>query len=119
MRKWMIGCMVLSCAVLVLCMGCGTKASEDKPLEEVKAEAAKMGAESLQGMIDAYKKEIGKRKAELKSVQDELGKVKPLDLLKEEGKKLTAKASNIGQAVKNLTERMTVYVQELAKKKAE
>ncbi|KPK49313.1 MAG: hypothetical protein AMK72_04865 [Planctomycetes bacterium SM23_25] len=99
--------------------GCSSKASEDKPLDQVKAEAQKMNADQLQAKVAEYKQAIEAKKPEIEKLQKELGTgltgvlsgKKP-----ENADELKAKLEKLQASVKALTERMEIYASELKSK---
>ncbi len=119
MRRCLVIPMVLGMVAYVA--GCSSKASEDKPLDEVKAEAEKMNAEQLEAKVEEYKKAIEAKQPEIEKLQKELGTgltgllsgKKP-----ENADELKPKLEKLQASVKALTERMEVYASELKKKQA-
>ena len=96
--------------------GCGSKASEDKPISEVKTEAQAMSVEQLKAIIAKYEAAINSKKAEIDKLTAAIQKIPVTQMLGEEAKKLKSDMQNISNSVKALTERLNVYAQELKSK---
>lgn len=108
---------VISCLIVAVVLGCGSKVSQDQPLDQVKADAQQSTVDQLSAKVDAYKAEIAKYETLLSELRAKLAALKPADLLGEEAKKLNADVADVVASVKKLQERLQVYVGELAKKK--
>ena len=117
MRKLLARLMVLG---IVACVaGCSSTASEDKPLDEVKAEAQKMDVEQLKAKVTEYEQAIKANQPEIDQLKKDLGAgltgvlsgKKP-----ENADELKAKLDELQASVKALTERMQIYADELKKK---
>ncbi len=113
--------MLMLVGMVAYVAGCSSKASEDKPLDQVKAEAEKMNADQLKAKVEEYKQAIDAKKPEIEKLQKELGTgltgvlsgKKP-----ENADELKAKLEKLQASVKALTERMDIYASELKKKQA-
>ena len=90
---------VLCGTALSLAVGCGGGASEDKPLDQVTAEAEKMSAEQLRSKVQQYIDAVEKRIGDLKSVQDDYAEIKPTELMSQKAKDLQEKVSEINTSV--------------------
>lgn len=113
MKTLLMGCVLLSAAVTVA--GCGSKASTDQPIDQVQTEAATMSVDDLKAKVEAYKAEIAKCQARLSELGEQLKKVtNPLS--DEEAKNIVTRSSDVTAAMAKLQERLTVYMNELAKK---
>ena len=117
MRRLLLTLMITGIAACVV--GCSDKASEDKPLDKVKAEAEKMDAEKLKAKVEEYKKAIEAKQPEIEKIQKQLG-TGVTDALTgkkpENADELKAKLKELQASVKALTERMEIYAAELKKK---
>ena len=100
---------ILICFVLA---GCGG-VSEDRPIAEVKAEAAKMASKDLQAMVDKYKKAIESKNEALKKLKDKLSKVPVTEIMADEAKALKGDIDGVAKSIKALSDRLNVYVREL------
>lgn len=107
-------------ALLALCslvlLGCGSKADENKPLSEVKAEAEKMDTKQLRAMAEEYKKVVMAKKGEIDKITAKLKEIPITEMLGEEAKKLKADIENLNKSVNALKERFTIYYEKLKEK---
>ena len=113
MRKCIVAC-ALFAGVALLAAGCGEKASTDQPMDQVRADAAKMSVDDLKAKVELYKGEIAKYQAQLSDLADQAKKV--TNPLSEEAKKIATQTSDINAMITKLQERLQAYVGELAKK---
>ena len=120
MRKpfMVLAMLAASCLVVTFILGCGSKVSQDEPIDQVKADAQKSAVDQLSAKVDAYKAEIAKYEKQLGDLQAKVAALKPADLLGEEAKKLQADVAGVTASIKKLQERLQIYVDELAKKSA-
>ncbi len=100
---------VLMASVIVGVVGCGKKADENKPIEEVKSEAATMSVDDLKDMAAAYKDKITAKKADLEKLTAKLKEIPITEMLGEDAKQIKADMENITKSVKNLTDRFQIY----------
>ena len=106
-------CVVLAAGLLT---GCGSGVDENKPLSEVKAEAATLNEAALKAKISDCEKFLAEKKAELDKVAAKVKEI-PLDkILSEESKKLKDQAAKISDSIKKVTDQMKVYADEAAAK---
>ena len=107
-------------ALLALCslvlLGCGSKADENKPLSEVKAEAEKMDTKQLRAMAEEYEKVIMAKKGEIDKITAKLKEIPITEMLGEEAKKLKADIEKLNKSVNALRERFTIYYEKLKEK---
>ncbi len=109
---------VLACAVLAagLLTGCGSGVDENKPLSEVKAEAATLDEAALKAKIADCEKFLAEKKAELEKVAAKIKEI-PLDkILSEESKNLKDQTAKLTESIKKVSDQMKVYVDEAAAK---
>jgi chromosome condensin MukBEF ATPase and DNA-binding subunit MukB len=118
MMRFTAGLAVLAGLGLAMVAGCGGGggASEDKPVAEVQAEAAKMNPDQLKSAMASYQAAIDKRQAEIKGLTADLQKVPLADMMGEKAKDLRAKMEQVTQSITKLQERMQVYAAELLKR---
>jgi len=116
MRTWHAAVVALCAGILMLNVGCGEKASETKPMDQVKAEAEKMDSQQLRDTAKAYLDKIKAQQSKLKEVQDKLKEIKVTELMSDKAKAIKADAAKISSSVKNLQDRMNVYLDQLKKK---
>ncbi len=110
---WMTCVVLLGAAVLVV--GCGQKASQDQPIEQVKAEAQTMTVDQLVAKAKAYKAEIAKVQAQLSDLSEQ-GKKYLTAPLSEGAQKVAAETKDATATLNNLQARLQVYLDELTKK---
>ena len=109
---------VLACAVLAagLLTGCGSGVDENKPLSEVKAEAATLDEAALKAKIADCEKFLAEKKAELEKVAAKIKEI-PLDkILSEESKNLKDQTAKLTESIKKVSDQMKVYVDKAAAK---
>jgi uncharacterized coiled-coil DUF342 family protein len=108
------------CALLVMCQlllcGCGSKADENKPIADVKAEAEKMDTGKLRTIAETYKNAIAAKKGDLEKVTAKLKDIPATELLGQEAKNLKAEFDNLNKSISALKERFEVYYQKLKEK---
>ena len=104
---------------LVTFAGCGKTADENKPIDEVKAEAEKMDVAALRDMAMAYKDKIVAKKGEIEKIAAKLDAIPLADKLGAETKGLTADISNLNTSISNLKERFQVYYNKLNEMKGD
>ena len=109
---------IFACLALlsVAVAGCGSGASEDKPIAEVKEEAKGLDVAQLQAMVAKYEKVIASKKAEIEKLTAKLKEIPIAQMMGKEAGKLKADIQNIASSVKALNERLAVYVRELRAK---
>jgi len=101
---------VLLPVAMVLVGGCGGGgASEDKPMDQVKTDAAKMNADQLKAKVAEFTKAIDAKKADLEGVQAKIKDLQVSELMGEKAKALNAEAAKITESIGKLAERMKVY----------
>ena len=97
-------------------VGCGKKADESKPLNEVKAEAEKMSVEKLRSMALTYKDAIMARKGEVEKVAGKLKDIPVAKMLGDEAKGLKTEIEALNKSVSALKERFQIYYGKLKEK---
>ena len=101
---------------LIVTVGCGKKADENKPLSEVKAEAEEMNTDELRATAMAYNKAIKAKKGDVEKLAEKLQDIPPADLLGDKAKSLKADMEKINQSVSALQERFQIYYDQLKEK---
>ena len=124
MRKAIFITTLLACILLL--PGCGKKAGsgsqkvdENKPIAEIKAEAAKMDVEQLRSIAMKYKDALTAKQAEVKKLTDSLAKIPLTEKLGKEAQGLTADIKNLMKSVQALSERFGVYYDQIKAKGGE
>ena len=115
MRKIMFVLLPIIFMSLVLA-GCGSGASETKPIAEVKTEAQAMSADQLKATVAKYQTAIESKKAEISKLTEEIKKIPIAQAMGDEAKKLRADLQNVGSSVRALTDRLNIYAQQLKSK---
>jgi hypothetical protein len=105
--------------LVAMLTGCGgsSKIDENKPIDQVAADAAKMGQAELQKMVDTYQAAIADKS---KDVEAMMAKVKELPLNEMMGDKAKMLKDDVGKtktSMDKLKGQMAVYAKELAAKK--
>ena len=96
--------------------GCGQKADENKPLNEVQAEAEKMNTSQLRSMAMDYKKAITAKEEEIKKLTAQLKEIPVTKMLGDEAKEIKAEMDNIKNSASALQKRFEVYYNKLKEK---
>lgn len=110
---------VLSAAAMLLLSGCGSKADENKPMSDVKAESETMSVEKLRATAMAYKETIEAKRGELEKITAKLGEIPLAEVLGQEAKSLKSDFEKLNESVGALTERFGVYHGKLKELKAD
>ncbi|MCK4887303.1 MAG: hypothetical protein KAS96_07935 [Planctomycetes bacterium] len=112
------------CVLLLGCLfvftSCGKKkADPNKPVTEVKAEAEKMDAKQLQGMVDSYTEALDAKKTDVEKIMAKLKKVPIAEMVGEDAKELRAEIDAVNKSLAALSERMKIYADKLKEKSVE
>ena len=108
-------CALLMVGSLVL-PGCGQKADENKPIDQVKAEAEKMDSKDLRAAAENYKNALVAKKGELEKIAAKLKEMPVTEMMGEQAKGLKADIENLSRSVDALTERFDIYYEKLKEK---
>ena len=103
-------------AGLIVAVGCGKKADENKPISEVKAEAEKMNTDELRTTAMAYKKAIEAKEGDVEKLAAKLKDIPVTEMLGEKAKSLKADMDELQQSVSALQERFQIYYDKLKEK---
>lgn len=114
--KKMMGALAGAFIAAGMLCGCGESVDENKPLPEVQAEAAKLDAKQLEAKMEACKKFLEAKKAEMEEVAKKVKAIPLKDILGQEAKDLNAQMAKIGESVKKVTAQMDAYASELKAK---
>ena len=108
------------CACLALLSaavaGCGSGASEDKPIADVRSEAKTLSVDQLKAMVAKYEKAIESKKAVIEELTVRLKDIPVAQMMGEEAAQIKKELDTIGASIRALTERMNVYAAELKAK---
>ncbi|MFC1676072.1 hypothetical protein ACFL3G_03290 [Planctomycetota bacterium] len=112
-RIFVCGLWVLVCVSLV---GCGSKADENKPVGQIKAEVEKMNVKQLRSMAVKYKDAIMAKKGDMDKVTNKLKDIPVTKLFSDEAKGLKAEIEGLNKSVSALNERFKIYFGKLKEK---
>lgn len=101
---------------MLVIIGCGKKADENKPISEVKAEAEKMSAADLRTTAISYKEAIEAKGKEVEKLAAKLKEIPVAEILGKEAKALKTEMDNINKSVSALKERLQIYLDKLKEK---
>jgi len=106
----------LALVATLLLAGCGgnSKIDEDKPIDQVSAEAAKMGKEDLQKVVDQYEPLVAEKVAELGALKGQLKDLSISELIGEKAKEMKADLGGITTSLDKLKEQLAVYTKALS-----
>ena len=111
------------CCLMALCLlnlvGCGKKADESKPIDEVKAEAEKMNIDQLRSMALKYKDAIIAKNGEIDGVVSQLKEIPITKKLGAEAKELKTEFETLSSSLSALNQRLKVYYDKLKEKGAD
>jgi len=119
MKTKLLLCAGLSAVVMLMLCGCGSKADENKPMSDVKAEAETMSVEKLKSTALAYKKAIEAKKPELEKIAAKLKEIPIAEVMGKEAKSLKSDIDELNKSVGALNERFGVYYGKLKELKAD
>ena len=104
--------------LVAMLTGCGgNKIDENKPMDQVAADAARMGQAELQKMVDKYNAAIAEKGKELDALKARIKEIPLNELMGDKAKTLKADLSKIADSTGKLKDQMAVYAKELAAKK--
>jgi Fe2+ transport system protein B len=115
-RSVTFGCLLV--VWLLAITGCSkkeTRADENKPIDEVKAEALKMNAEELKEMALKYKEALTAKQAELDKIAAKLDNLSVTEVV-EATKKMQPEIEKLANSLAALKERFQIYFQKLKEK---
>jgi len=104
---------------MLILVGCGSSADENKPISEVKAEAETMSVEELKASAMDYKKAIEAKNPEVEKLTEELKEIPIADALGDDAKSLKAEIETLNKAIQALKERYNVYFEKLKEQNAD
>lgn len=112
-RSVAFGCLLV--VWLLAITGCGkkeTRTDENKPIDEVKAEALKMNATELKEMALKYKEALTAKQAELDKIAAKLDNLSVTEVV-EVTKKIQPEMEKLAGSIAALRERFQIYFQKL------
>ncbi len=96
---------------------CGN-VDEDKPLEQVKAEAAKWDADKLEDVIEEYTEAIEEKAEELKAELEKLKEIPLTEITGEKAKAIKAETEKLTESIAKMKKQLEAYAEALKAKAA-
>jgi uncharacterized coiled-coil DUF342 family protein len=112
-------CMSIAVFSMIIILGCDKKADENKPLDEVKAEAAEMDVEDLREMALEYKETIYANLEEIGKIKNKIKEIPLKEMFGDQAQELKQELEPIIKSINELKKRFWVYYSELKKKSAD
>jgi len=112
--RTVLWCLLGVCLLVII--GCGKNADENKPISEVKAEAEKMSAADLRTTAMSYKGAIEAKGKEVEKLATRLKEIPVAEILGKEAKAIKAEVDTINKSVSALKERLQIYIDKLKEK---
>ncbi len=104
--------------LVAMLTGCGgNKIDENKPIDQVAADEAKMGQADLQKMVDQYQAAIADKNKDLDALKAKIKEIPITEMMGDNAKMLKEDVSKITSSMSKLKDQMAVYSKELAAKK--
>lgn len=106
----------LGVVVALLLAGCGGSVGvdENKSMDQVAADAAKMGKADLQVMVDQYESAVAEKVSELDALKVQVKEIPLSELMGEKAKTMKAELGDITTSLGKLKDQMAVYAKELS-----
>jgi TolA-binding protein len=98
--------------------GCGgsTAIDENKPADQVAADAAKMSQAELQKMVDKYEVAMAEKGQEIEALTAKIRELPVTELMGDKAKALKSDIGEITASMDKLKNQLSVYAKELAAK---
>jgi predicted small lipoprotein YifL len=104
--------------LVAMLTGCGGKAiDENKPADQVAADAAKMSQAELQKMVSKYEAAIAEKGKEIEALTAKVKEIPLTELMGDKAKTLKGDIGQVTTSLGKLKDQMAVYAKELAAKK--
>ena len=116
--KKVIGVVAALVMASVFVAGCGSTASETKPVTEVQSEAKTMSTSQLEQIIKTYKAAIEAKDVQVKALQAKIKTIPITQLLGDEARAIKDDVTKLAGSVQALTERLNVYAKALKTQQA-
>lgn len=98
--------------------GCGgSKIDENKPIDQVAADAAKLGQADLQKMVDKYQAAIADKSKDVEALMAKVKEIPITEMMGEKAKMLKSDVGELKTSMDKLKDQMAVYAKELAARK--
>ena len=113
--KTVLTCLVF--AVSLFCFtGCAKKVDENKPLDQVRAEAEKMDVKELRATAMAYKKAIEEKAGQIKQETEKLKQIPVGEITGEKAREIEARIAELTKSEAVLSAQFAIYVATLKEK---
>ena len=99
-------------AVLTGCGGSGV--DENKPIEQITAEAAEMGKAELRNVVNQYEGLITEKRDELKKLEAQIKELPISELMGKKAKKIKAQTKDLTTSMSKLKDQLAVYARQLS-----
>ena len=106
----------LLAALVLVVIGCGKKADENKPISQVQAEAGKMSVDQLRTAALECKNALMAKKGELSKLEEKVKMLTSDKIISGEGQKLTTDIQSAGKSIADLTGQLKIYVDKIKEK---
>ena len=105
--------------LIAMLAGCGGSGGidENKPIDQVAADAVKLSQVELQKMVDKYDAAIAEKGKEIEVLKAKIKEIPINELMGDKAKMLKDDVSKISESLGKLKDQMAVYAKELAAKK--
>ena len=104
--------------IVAMLTGCGGSGiDENKPADQVAADAAKMSQAELQKMVSKYEAAIAEKSKEIEALTAKIKEIPLTELMGDKAKALKGDISQVTASLGKLKDQMAVYAKELAAKK--
>jgi len=104
-------------ALVAMLAGCGeNKIDENKPIDQVAADASRMGQAELQKMVNTYEAAIAEKSKEVQALAAQVKEIPLTELMGDKAKALKADISKLTASTGKLKDQMAIYAKELAAK---
>lgn len=105
---------LLAVVIVATLTGCGGgEIDENKPIDQVAAEAAKMSKAELQSMVDKYEGLIAEKAEALKGYEAQIKDLSISELMGEKAKTIKEETKNLSTSLSKLKDQLAVYAKQL------
>lgn len=107
---------LLALLIIAFMTGCGESGGidENKPLDQVAAEAAQLSKEKLQSLVSEYEALIAEKTEQLKDAEAQIKNLSISDLMGENAQNIKEETKNLSTSIRKLNEQLAVYAKQLA-----
>lgn len=108
------GFVILAAALLLAGCGGSNSIDENTPIDQVAADAAKMGKAELQTMVDKYEAAVAEKVSQLDALKMQVKEIPLSELMGEKSKSLKTELGDITTSLDKLKDQMKVYSKQLS-----